>query len=45
MQLLQFLALTIVPLCILSQTPDFEALHCVACDAGFFRTQNTKACT
>jgi len=45
MQLLQILALAITPLCILSQTQDFEALHCVACDAGFFRTQNTKACT
>ena len=45
MQLLQILALTVIPLCILSQPQDFEALHCVACDAGFFRTQNTKACT
>ena len=25
--------------------PEFEPLHCVACDAGFFRAQATKACT
>lgn len=44
MRLLIALALSI-PLGLLSQPPVFEPLHCVACDAGFFRDQHTKACT
>ena len=44
MHVLRFLALA-APLCVLSQSQDFAALHCVACEAGFFRTQHTKTCT